>query len=163
MEHWAKGYTQAELDAAQDCYGLRFPSDLIELLLDRRPVGGLDWRSDELQIREMLRWPFEMMLFDIEHGDWWPGWGECPERRSEQFEILSEALAKAPRLIPLLGHRFLPETPAESGNPVFSMHGFDTIYYGADLDQYFTNEFEGRYEIGPVRHIPFWSDLAEAT
>ncbi len=47
------------------------------------------------------------------------------------------------------------------GNPVFSMHGFDTIYYGSNLAEYFRNEFEGKHEIGPVRHVPFWSDIVE--
>lgn len=41
------------------------------------------------------------------------------------------------------------------------MHGFDTVYYGANLSQYFVNEFGGTYNIGPVRHIPFWSDITE--
>ena len=163
MQHWTKGYSQSELDSAQARYRLRFPPDLVELLLDRRPVDGFDWRSDDGRIAEMLQWPFDLLLFDIDHGDWWPGWGERPVCREEQVEILKDALKKAPRLIPLLGHRFLPESPSNAGNPVFSMHGFDTIYYGANLDEYFTNEFESRHEIGPVRRVPFWSDLAEAT
>jgi len=41
------------------------------------------------------------------------------------------------------------------------MHGFDTIYYGANLLEYFENEFGRRHVIGAVRHIPFWSDIAE--
>jgi hypothetical protein len=161
MERWAKGYTQAELNLAQERYGLRFPPDLVELLLDRRPVEGPDWRSDDKAIRQMLRWPFDLLLFDVDHGAWWPDWGARPKRRTEQIEVLKDALDRAPRLIPLVSHRFLPETPAKSGNPVFSMHGFDTIYYGANLKEYFANEYEGGRELGPVRRIPFWSDVVE--
>ncbi len=161
MQRWAKGYSQSELEVAQERYRLRFPPDLVELLLDRRPVEGVDWRSDDRAIRELLQWPLEMLLFDVDQGFWWPEWGERPPGRPEQIEVMTSALDKAPRLIPLLGHRFLPETPSNAGNPVFSMHGFDTIYYGANLAQYFTNEFEGRHELGSVRHIPFWSDLVE--
>ena len=54
------------------------------------------------------------------------------------------------------------------------MHGFDTIYYGANLEEYFANEFDGTLfklnGIAPadytledtlgLRLIPFWSDLA---
>ncbi len=161
MERWAKGYSRAELDRAQDRYGLRFPPDLIDLLLDRRPADGFDWRTDEKSIRDMLDWPFERLRFDVDHGAWWPGWGERPRVRAERVAVLKWALGKAPKLIPLYSHRFLPETPGKAGNPVFSMHGFDTIYYGANLEEYFACEFEGLRELGGVRHIPFWSDIVE--
>jgi hypothetical protein len=164
MQHWASGYTQLQVDDAQERYGLRFPPDLVELFLERRPAGGYAWHTEDARIRDKLEWPFEMLLFDVEQGFWWPDWGERPSKPAEQAEVLRDAIARTPRLIPLLSHRFLPETPSEAGNPVFSMHGFDTIYYGSNLAEYFHNEFEaspGRKELGPVRHIPFWSDIAE--
>lgn len=69
---WAKGYTQAELDDAQQKFGLTFPPDLVDLLRDRRPVDGHVW-TDEVAIRRMLDWPFEGLLFDVEHNRlWWP-------------------------------------------------------------------------------------------
>ena len=87
--------------------------------------------------------------------------------------MVRSVLAHAPRLIPILSHRFIPETPNAAGNPVFSMHGFDTIYYGANLDEYFANEFGGSHILNGIaqadytledtlalRIIPFWSDLA---
>ena len=40
------------------------------------------------------------------------------------------------------------------------MYGFDAIYYGVNLTEYFANEFGGDYKIGEARHIPLWSDLA---
>ncbi len=41
---WADGcYTQTQLDAAQETFGLTFPPDLIDLFLDRRPVQGWEW------------------------------------------------------------------------------------------------------------------------
>jgi len=86
-------------------------------------------------------------------------WGDRPHSPDERAEVLRAQLAKAPKLIPLISHRFIPDTPDESGNPIFSMHGQDTIYYGANLAEYFENEFSGRYVIGPTKHIPFWSDL----
>lgn len=161
MSNWAEGYTQRELDDAQSRYDLRFPPDLIALLLDRRPGEGYDWATENDRIREMLAYPFEMLSFDVEHGLWWPEWGDRPANQDERLEVVRDALARAPRLIPLIGHRFLPEEPAPAGNPVFSMHGFDTIYYGATLEEYFDNEFNGRHAIGTVRHVPFWSDLVE--
>ncbi len=51
---WAEGYTQQDLDFAQETFGLTFPPDLIALFLARRPVRGWDWRSDGKKIREMM-------------------------------------------------------------------------------------------------------------
>jgi hypothetical protein len=114
----------------------------------------------------MLEWPYDLLLFDVEHGFWWPDWGERPEKPEHRAEVLRSVLGRVSRLIPIIDHRFLPATPHEPGNPVFSMHGFDTIYYGTDLADYFRREFHQ----GPspdvrlsheVRHIPFWSDIVE--
>lgn len=161
MHSWSSGYTQSELDEAQERYGLRFPPDLIALLLERQPTSGYDWRSENEAIRRMLGWPLEVLLFDVENGFWWPDWGERPDLPEARSELVERSLRAAPRLIPLIGHRFIPEEPSLEGNPVFSMHGFDTIYYGANLAEYFRNEFEGAHEIGATRHIPFWSDIVE--
>jgi hypothetical protein len=161
MNNWSPGYTQTELDEAQERYCLRFPPDLMALLLERQPAPGYDWRGENKSVRRMLGWPLEMLLSDVERGFWWPAWGERPDRPEERSEVVESGLKTAPRLIPLLSHRFIPEAPATEGNPVFSMYGFDTIYYGANLADYFRNEFEGMHEIGPARHIPFWSDIVE--
>jgi len=163
MKKWTSGYTQTELDDAQDRYGVRFPPDLIELFLDRQPAAAYDWSVEDHRIREMLAWPMDMLVFDVEHG-WWLDWGERPSKAEERREIVSQALAEAPALIPLYGHRFIPEVPHLSGNPIFSMHGFDTIYYGSNLENYFAREFGDprEVELGDIdRRIPFWSDLAE--
>jgi hypothetical protein len=70
-------------------------------------------------------------------------------------------LKTAPFLIPVYAHRFIPATPHKSGNPVFSMYGIDTIYYGFDLADYLHKEFQiVRPEWAapvPRRFIPFWS------
>lgn len=164
MEHWTSGYTQSELDEAQERYGLHFPPDLIDLLLDRQPINGYDWKGENHRIREMLAWPMDMLMFDIEHGSWWSDWGERPAAAEDRRTVVVNALAAAPALIPLYRHRFIPETPRVSGNPVFSMHGLDTIYYGANLGNYFAREFGAIPEIalGEITsRIPFWSDLAE--
>jgi hypothetical protein len=163
MEHWTTGYTQTELEAAQERYGLTFPPDLVALLLERQPMHGYDWSVENAHIRKMLEWPFDLLKFDVENGFWWPDWGERPPSPEERTEILRGALARAPRLIPLYSHRFLPEQPGEAGNPVFSMHGFDTIYYGANLEDYLVREFgrAPKHPVGTARHIPFWSDIVE--
>lgn len=157
------GYTQDQIDDAQARYALRFPPDLVDLLRERSLDERYDWAVECPKIREMLEWPFDMLQFDVEHGFWWPDWGERPGAKEERDEVLRSALKHAPKLIPLYRHRFLPETPAEAGNPVLSMYGFDTVYCGENLPDYLEREF-GRGSKGPVpktRHIPFWSDITE--
>lgn len=43
---WVKGYTQEELDAAQEMFGLTFPPDLVALYRERRPAEAYDWTRD---------------------------------------------------------------------------------------------------------------------
>lgn len=161
---WAEGYTQSELEDAQDRYDLVFPPDLVALFRDRRPVLGYDWRSDHEEIRAMLSWPLEGLLYDLEHNAlWWPEWGQRPETPEGRAELLTQVVKAAPKLIPLVGHRYLPEEPHEAGNPVFSVYQADTIYFGADLAHFFERQFGVSSRPWPeqVKHIRFWSDLVE--
>lgn len=161
---WAEGYTQSELDTAQKKYGLVFPPDLVALFLERRPVQGWDWRSDDREIREMLEHPFEGLLFDVENcGLWWPEWGNRPGEAAERKKVLREVVDEAPKLIPLVSHRYIPSEPNEIGNPIFSIMQSDVIYYGADLADYFEREFadDGKPFAAPIKRIRFWSDLVE--
>jgi hypothetical protein len=164
---WLPGYTIGELDAAQERYDLRFPPDLVALLRERRPANGYDWRQDDERIRWALAHPLDGLLFDLEHNDlWWPEWGERPDRAEERATILTAIVSEAPKLIPLIGHRYLPETPGLAGNPVFSVMQSDVIYYGVNLRDYFEREFNPGFQLAPfedtaIRHIPFWSEMVE--
>ena len=164
LVRWAKGYSQAELDSAQHRFGLVFPPDLVALLREKRPAQGHAW-TDEVAIRRALAWPFEGLLFDVERSHfWWPEWGERPASPGAREEVLRSVVSRAPKLIPLIGHRYLPEEPCEQGNPVFSVYQADVVYYGASLADYFEREFLGflhRPWVPPTKRIPFWSDLAE--
>ncbi|MBJ7447938.1 MAG: SMI1/KNR4 family protein [Brevundimonas sp.] len=164
---WATGYTQGELDTAQERFGLCFPPDLVELLLDRRPIWGWDWRTDEVGIRAVLGTPLSGLLFDVEHNVlWWPEWGERPRSAEERAEVVSSVVQAAPPLIPIIAHRFIPQLPNEVGNPVFSVMQSDVIYYGTNLEDYLEREFHPEIIRKPMmlntfKFIPFWSDLVE--
>ncbi|MGJ4915747.1 hypothetical protein ACQR10_25130 [Bradyrhizobium sp. HKCCYLRH2060] len=87
-----------------------------------------------------------------------------PSTASAREEKLRDIVSRAPKLIPLIAHRYLPEQPRESGNPVFSIYGIDAIYYGANLNDYFEREFTSwgsKPWPAQIKHIPFWSDLVE--
>lgn len=110
----------------------------------------------------MLDWPLEGIIFDIENNDFWlREWGDRPASSNERAEVASAAVSHAPKLIPLISHRYIPTEPSESGNPVFSIYQTDIIYYGANLTHYFENEFGGwsALDESAYRHIRFWSDL----
>ncbi|MDT4738988.1 hypothetical protein [Bradyrhizobium sp. WYCCWR 12699] len=159
---WIEGYSRDELDRAQERFGLIFPPDLVALLREKRPVEGHDW-NDDVAIRHALDLPLARLLSSIEHNPhWWPEWGERPSDIDARKEVVRDVVLRAPKLIPLIGHRYLPEEPHEAGNPVFSVFGFDTIYYGTDLDDYFEREnapSDFREPLSQFKHIRFWSDL----
>ena len=161
---WVQGYTQGELGRAQEKFGLVFPPDLIALLRERRPAAGHDW-ADEAEIRRALDWPCHSIVHSVEiNSVWWPEWGERPPDADGREEVLRSIVSRAPKLIPLISHRYLPEQPHEPGNPVFSVFGFDAVCYGTDLADYFAREFSSKPG-GPLperaKYIPFWSDLVQ--
>jgi hypothetical protein len=159
---WVKGYTQSEPDDAHRKFNLIFPPDLVALLRDRRPADGHLW-TDEAAIKQALEWPIESLLSSIERGFIWrQEWSEKPTSSDVRKEAAQSFIARAPKLIPLLSHRYLPETPHEVGNPVFSNFYSDVIYIGVDLADYFERELTGNFNLprpGQLKQIPFWSDL----
>jgi hypothetical protein len=157
------GLSDAEADAVEGRFGFRFPPDLREFLQTALPRGpGFpDWRSgDESALRALLDLPRRGILFDVEHNDFWlPEWGPRPDTLAASLEAVSDLVTNAPRLVPVFGHRMMPDEPCLAGNPVFSVHQTDIIHYGFDLADYLRHEFAlpGR-EPWPdsVRPIRFW-------
>ena len=159
------GLTAAEVTAAERRFGFRLPPDLRDFLQTALPRGPQfpDWRSgDEDTLREWLDLPRQGILFDVEHnGSWLDEWGPRPPL-ADALRIASEHVAAAPRLIPVFGHRIMPDEPHMPGNPVFSVHQTDIIHYGFDLADYLRHEFNLPREPWPgqVRPIRFWDQVA---
>jgi hypothetical protein len=162
------GLTEAETRDAEYRFEFHFPPDLRALLQTGLPVGGRfpDWRDgDEVRIRDDLNWPLEGMQFDIRHNDYWlDEWGLRPESLAEAFQVAAQVIASAPRLVQIVGHRYIPAEPAKAGNPVFSVYQTDIIIYGNDLLSYFAHELSGvaTWHTPPLdpRPIRFWSARA---
>jgi hypothetical protein len=165
------GLSQAEIQELEQKYGFVFPPDLKDFLMFALPIsnGFLNWRqASNEEIVRSLSWPYEGMCFEIEQNSFWlKEWGRSPVSLDEAFAIARKAIEHAPTLIPINGHRYIPDRPCESGNPVFSVYQTDIIYYGRDLADYLGNEFRyyfGRseYSLGSeIKHIEFWSRFAE--
>ena len=65
-----------------------------------------------------------------------------------------------PKIIPIYSHRYvISDNNVEY--PVISIHQTDVIYYGANLLEYFENEFNKTYNISKINKITFWSDIIE--
>lgn len=139
------GLTDPEVAAAESRFGFRFPPDLREFLQTGLPRGPFfpDWRSgDEDELRDWLDRPRQGVVFDIEYNAFWlEKWGPRPGTLDEAKKAAERLVAAAPRLIPVYQHRMMPDNPHELGNPVFSVHQTDIIFYGADLPDYLVHEF----------------------
>src|ERR1700722_14633608 len=159
---FAPGLTDAEVRATEVKFRFEFPPDLRAFLQVGLPRGeGFpDWRSgDESKLRAHLDIPRDGILFDIErNGFWLEEWGS-PKSLEEAKRVATDLIAAAPKLIPIYMHRMMPCEPREPGNPVFSVHQTDIIYYGFDLLDYVRHEFElSERDPWPerVHRTPFW-------
>ena len=91
-------------------------------------------------------------------------WGTKPAKLAEAVAVVRKQIDKAPKLIPIYIHRYIPAEPSESGNPVFSVCQTDIICYGTDLASYLSVEFnfENQFPIpSEPKSIRFWSKLVE--
>lgn len=164
------GLSDMEFASIETTYGFRFPPDLRQFLSIGLPVGAdwLDWRhSSAGQVRKRMNAPTEGICLDIRsNAFWYSGWGRMPRFLRRRLAIARQSIRQAPRLIPVYGHRYIPDRPSLPGNPVFSIVQTDIIYYGKNLISYLINEFLGmkvldKTEVGEYRRIEFWSDLAD--
>ncbi len=151
-------------------YDIKFPPDLKEFLSIALPVSNnfVNWRNmsegNIRSIKDRLSWPLEGMIFDIENNEfWYSGWGIQPNDVNEAIKICKNEMEKAPKLIPICSHRYIPSEPQEIGNPIFSVYQTDIIYYGEDLLLYLQIEFRiKKYEdinFDSIKDIRFWSEL----
>jgi len=163
-----QGLQEHELTTIERTYGITFPTDLRSLLGLGLPVSGgfPNWRrAPKVGLLELLARPIEDVRFDIlKNAFWLPEWGPRPDDPGSALAVADAYLAKAPKLIPIYLHRYLPEEPPMSGNPVFSVMQTDVVYYGMDLADFFSKEFNiPSFSSPPTepRQTRFWSRLAD--
>jgi hypothetical protein len=172
------GLTDAEFARIERDYGFEFADDHWAFLaaglpLNAPPERGQtqrepwpDWRDgDPDGLRRQLDWPIEGALFDVENNDLWlPAWGQRPSGTGEALDTARRHLTRAPKMIPVYGHRYLPAGRGTHGHPVLSIYQTDIIVYGIDLADYIDHEFGGSgwsidADWTPPPMVGLWSDF----
>lgn len=172
------GLTAAEFARVERGYGFEFADDHRAFLaaglpLNRPPEEGQtwprpwpDWRDGNPDdLREQLGWPVEGALFDVEHNALWhPSWGQRPDEISQALSTARQHLTRAPAMIPVYAHRYLPAGRGTCGHPVLSIYQTDIIIYGTDLADYISHEFTGpgrpiSPDWTPPPMVPFWNEF----
>src|SRR5438552_5851821 len=164
-----RGLSNDEIREVELRYCFQFPPDLRLFLQTALPVsaGFPNWRHDDAALKQQVSWLRDGILFGLEENDFWLDiWGERPKDIEEANMIVVDMISRAPPLIPIYSHRYLPAEPCEPGNPVFSAYQTDIIRYGDTLINYFENEFAENPQYPSdmePRPIRFWDDLIDRT
>lgn len=179
----AKGYgigaglSDAEVGAVEEAFNALLPPDLRILLhigvitselpntnpkILTGPPYYPDWRNPAEVAAKSKDWIDRAFSFDIRsNGYWYQGFGEKPENTDEAVAQALQIIRTWPPLIPIHGHRYIPSSPNQAGNPVLSVwQATDTVYYGMSLLEYMNMEFalDLNIEKEPKKPVPFWGE-----
>jgi hypothetical protein len=164
---FAEGLSEQEVIKIEQEYKIKFPKELQEFYATALPVskGFYNWRdfkpTNVQYINDVLKRPFNDIHEMADEVYWCDEWGDEPND-SERADIVRAMLEKAPVLIPVYLHRYMPAINLEP-TPIFSMHDTDIIYYGENLKSYFEIEFGNKEQndisYNLIKCVPFWSDL----
>lgn len=162
------GLTSDEVLQIEKCYNIIFPMSLRTFLMTALPVSKefYNWRNKDKEniekIKNMLNQPIQYIYDMPEDIYWCEDWGEEPENEEDFKFKVKKRLKKAPKLIPIYSHRYMPMFDNENP-PIISVHGADVIYYGEDLQDFFKIEFgekdQNTMEFEKINTIPFWTDI----
>lgn len=139
------GLSDAEFARAEAEFGFVFPPDLRAILAAGVPVGAgfPDWRSSgaRLRLRASLDLPIAAISFQIARNAFWSkSWGLRPSEPEKALRVARNALKKAPLLIPIFNHCYIPSYPSLAGNPIFYVDENRIFCCGFDLADFFQRE-----------------------
>ncbi|CAL9072816.1 uncharacterized protein LOC103981588 [Musa acuminata AAA Group] len=170
----APGLSDAEFAAVESAYGFKFPPDIRSVLCEGLPVGpGFpNWRSaSPQQLRLLLGLPATSILHEVTSGGFWPrAWGPRPQDPSVAVAAAKVVLRRAPSLVPIYRHFYMPASPSLPGNPVFYVRGGDVRPAGLDLADFFQRERPRGWTAGALapawvatsaRRVEVWTELSE--
>ncbi|XP_050376650.1 uncharacterized protein LOC126794046 [Argentina anserina] len=139
------GLSEPEFARAEAEFGFAFPPDLKAVLSAGLPVGpGFpDWRSAgaRLHLKASLDLPIAAISFQIARNTLWSkSWGPRPSDPEKALRVARTALKRAPLLIPIFNHCYIPCNPCLAGNPVFFVDENRIFCCGLDLSDFFERE-----------------------
>ncbi|KAH1082281.1 hypothetical protein J1N35_022042 [Gossypium stocksii] len=139
------GLLDAEFARAEAEFGFVFPPDLRAILSAGLPVGpGFpDWRSvgARLHLRASFDLPIAAISFQIARNTLWSkSWGPRPSDPEKALRVARNALKRAPLLIPIFNHCYIPCNPSLAGNPIFFIDETRVFCCGFDLSDFFERE-----------------------
>ncbi|KAL6993752.1 hypothetical protein U1Q18_011868 [Sarracenia purpurea var. burkii] len=140
------GLSDTEFARAEAEFGFPFPPDLKAVLSAGLPVGpGFpDWRSTgsaRLHLRASIDLPVAAISFHIPRNALWSkSWGPRPSDPEKALKIARNALKRAPLLIPVFNHCYIPCHPSLAGNPIFFVDENRIFCCGYDLSDFFDRE-----------------------
>ena len=140
------GLSDAEFARAEAEFGFAFPPDLRAVLAAGLPVGAgfPDWRAaggSRLRLRASLDLPAAAVSLQIARNALWAkSWGLRPAEPARALGVARNALKRAPILVPIFNHCYVPCNPCLAGNPVFFVDEDRIFCYGLDLSDFFERE-----------------------
>ncbi|GAB4846982.1 hypothetical protein Ancab_025993 [Ancistrocladus abbreviatus] len=139
------GLSDAEFARAEAEFGFAFPPDLKAVLQAGLPVGpGFpDWRSSgaRLHLRALLDLPTAAISFQIARNALWSkSWGPRPADPEKALRVARVAIKRAPLLIPIFSHCYIPCNPSLAGNPIFYVDENRIFCCGLELSDFFERE-----------------------
>ncbi|XP_059623887.1 uncharacterized protein LOC132266893 [Cornus florida] len=140
------GLSESEFARAEAEFGFAFPPDLKAVLSAGLPVGpGFpDWRSAgsaRVHLRASLDLPIAAISFHIARNALWSkSWGPRPSDPEKAIRIARNAIKRAPLLIPIFNHCYIPCNPSLAGNPIFFVDENRIFCCGSDLSDFFDRE-----------------------
>lgn len=183
---WTEGLADAEVAALEMRFGVRFPAShrlfltslhattparrctafIGNVLHATERPGFYHWQRDEDAIHHAMDKVVNGLIVGVEqHGLWLGTWGTRPATAADRSAHIAELVAAAPRLIPMIGHRYVLADVEPS--TVLSVHRSDILVYGSDLRGFLLHELCDLLGIArsdtwlhaDTRAIPFWGEL----
>lgn len=155
------GLTDDELLRVEDGLGFAFADDHRAFLAAQLPTGAgwPNWRGGLRSLQKQVQLPVDGILYAVEwDGFWHDRWGPRPARMKDALRSANYHLARAPRLVPVHGHHYLPAGRGTSGRPVLSVVRTEVAVVGTTLADYLDRA--GALGDVPLETVEFWSELS---
>ncbi|KAJ8451766.1 hypothetical protein Cgig2_007249 [Carnegiea gigantea] len=185
--HVSAGLSDAEISEVESAADFTFPPDLRAILAEGLPVGpGFpNWRSSSRhQLRLLTSLPALSLAKEVSRNNFWAHscWGPRPDNKDDAIAVARSFLGRAPPLVPVFRHCYIPSQPDLAGNPVFYVRRNEVRLLSVDVGGFFKDTqfwrkdylvLRGENQNGlsseadspawatAARRVEFWTEVAE--